>query len=180
MVTFVGSHTEGKPLRLWQVRHIVVHRLSLAGIGIPDEELTGKQIIESFRDPNLGTGGRPPYHAAILQDTTIEQMLPLAVTGSHAINYNWCSWGVCVIGNTTLRPPRPGQVESLIAACRVLACANGGLSIEGHTDLPGASGDPNKVCPGHLMPLDVVRSNALTCVSALSWPEDAQAFGFEL
>ncbi len=177
---------------MWLVGYIAVHRLTLSYYDkqanpnpIPDDELTGHLIIDRFTDESgsLGavTGYRPPYHLAVFPDGHIEQMLPLAVKGAHAKNYNWRSWGLAVIGDFRKSPPTDAQVKSLIELCRVLAIAkDGGCEIAGHTELPGSSGDPDKVCPGPHMPLGRVRSEALICDRPVAWPQDAQSIGLEL
>lgn len=179
-VHFVGSHSEGSILKPWQVKYLVIHRLHLRRLGILDKDLDGAKIIEAFKNPKMKTKGRPPYHAVVKQDAGVEQMLPLAVKGAHAVGYNWQSWGIAVVGDFTKEKPVEGQTEALLEVCRVLAVANSGLEIVGHTELPGASDDPNKVCPGEFLPLPWVRGGALICDRPMHWPQSAQEMGFEL
>lgn len=166
----------GKRLSLRHLRYLVVHRLSLARKTeanpnpVPDHLLTGADVIEAFRDPRMGTGGNTPYHSLVLLDKegTLEQLLRLGVRGSHAGDtrppgerkgYNWRSLSVAVIGNADERPITEPQYRRLVQVAYDLLPLCGELV--GHTELPYASRDPNKRCPGRFLDLHPVRTAAI-------------------
>lgn len=43
------------------------------------------------------------YHKVILEDGTIEDGRPEYIRGAHVKNYNWCSLGVCLIGDSSFK-----------------------------------------------------------------------------
>jgi hypothetical protein len=148
----------GVTLHRNNVRWLVIHRISLSEKApgnpnpIRDEDLTGEELIRRFRNAGLGTGGRCPYHVLIRHDARVEQLLPLTVKGAHAPNYNWRSLGVAVAGRTDLFPILPEQWVQLVKVCiGLIGYWPDGLAIAGHTDLPGASDDPTKQCPGQYL-----------------------------
>ena len=145
----------GLPLRHQDVQYAVIHWTSLAKRvpenpnPIQDGLLTGPLLAQAFRqNALLGTGKRVPYHVLILDDDkgTAQQLLPMSIRGSHARGYNRFSWAVAVVGEG--RPPSPPQRERLVQILAAWLPANGGLRVKGHMELPGASADPNKSCPG--------------------------------
>lgn len=162
---------EGRILKPWHLKYIIVHRISLSQRTeanpkpIPDKELNAVEIADRFKHPLMPTRGRPPYHAVVLQDrdATVEQMLPLSIKGAHALRHNWCSLAVAIVGNTDERPASKQQYEALRDICRVWAPINGGLLVVGHTELPGASGDPNKRCPGRYISLAPIAAEVNVC-----------------
>jgi hypothetical protein len=141
---------------------VVVHRISLARKTtanpepIVDAELDGPELARRFRNKGLGTGGRTPYTALARQDLALEQLLPLVVKGTHAIDHNWCSWSLAVAGNSDEEPIPEELYEVMLEALAVLAVVP--RKVSGHTELPGSSGDPNKRCPGRYVNMDHVRA----------------------
>lgn len=178
VVNWVGND-KGKPMNLYSVRLVVDHRLSLANKTegnpnpVDDRILNGFHVIEAFRNPLMGTGGRPPYHLLIKQDAlaTVDQMLPLAIKGAHASGVNWCSIAVAVAGNTDERAILPQQYQRLIGINRLLAPLNGGLIIRGHDEIPGARKDDGKQCPGRFLSMDAIRAEVAICQDA-AFPEN--------
>jgi len=168
----------GSLLQQGSLVYIVVHRLSLARKTkenprpVPDHELRGEHVVRAFRNRDMGTGQRTPYHALVCQDEagTVEQLIPLSCRGAHAgdnrpLNnregYNWRSLAVAVAGNADERNPTPPQYSSLARVCSEwLPLRPGGLFIVGHTDLEGASSDPNKRCPGQFLSVHALRRSA--------------------
>ncbi len=142
------------------LRYLMIHRQSLARqtdanpIPIPDDELDGPMLTGKFSAVVFRTGGLTPYPVLILADGTIEQLLPLSIRGAHARIYNRISLAVGVVGNTDERPMTDKQYESLVWVCQRLTPINGGLRIVGHTDMPGATRDPSKRCPGRYLSID--------------------------
>jgi len=168
-----GGFDDLMPMSLDALSHIVIHRQSLAQFDemenpqpTPDLMLDAVVLAERFRDRStqLGrhTGWRRPYHLLILadRDATVEQLIPLSCRGTHAKDYNYKSWGVALVGNSDQRPPSRAQYDRLVDTIALLSQYKDGLKIAGHTDLPGASGDPNKRCPGRFLPLGPVIEQA--------------------
>jgi len=158
------------------MKYIVIHRVSLANYDkdqnpdpISDELLNAKEVALRFKNKALGTLGYTPYHILIKQNGTIEQMLPLSVRGAHSKGYNWCSWAVAVVGNTDQNEIKDAQYHPLVLVCKYLS--RPGLEIVGHTDLPGASADPNKKCPGRFLPLEPI-------IKKISPYRDIETIGF--
>jgi hypothetical protein len=145
-----------------RIRYIVIHRISLAfktdanPHPIPDDQLGAVGLAMAFKDRGLCTGGRPPYHILICMDGAAEQILPLSVQGVHARRYNDESIAIAMAGNTDMREAPLAQHKTLVEVCKPIYKLNGGLQIAGHTDLPGASGDPRKRCPGRFLPLEPI------------------------
>ncbi len=148
-----------------RIHTLVLHRTDLSRNTphnphpISDLMLTGPELAKRFRVRGLGTGGLTPYHFLVLVDGAVQQLLPLSVVGSHARDYNYASIAVAVVGaKLETQPPLHVQSDSLVRLVAVLRGINGGLDVVGHTDLPGASEDPKKKCPGpFIVPAEVAR-----------------------
>jgi hypothetical protein len=144
---------ETRPLERNLVDLVVIHKTSVRNYEVPwnedpvaDEACDARALAERFRRPNPYTSGRVPYHFLVLRDGAVEQMLALSMKGTHAIDHNWRSWGVAYLGETPTGP----QGVALVRLVGLLAMACGETRVMGHTALPGASKDPNKVCPGKI------------------------------
>lgn len=144
-----------QPLAYDRLTYIVIHRISLARRAkgnldpIPDSLLDAPALAQRFRDRDLGTGGKPPYHFLVRQGGTIEQLLPLSLRGAHAVGYNNMSVGVAVVGDFRHQEPQVAQLTSLEALCAAMVpVKRNGLLIVGHTQVPGSSHDETKICPG--------------------------------
>lgn len=169
-------------LALASIRYIVIHRCSFAHwdalqnrFPISDYDLAGTELAKRFREnPHLGTGQRVPYHLTITTGGQVEQLLPLNRRGAHARGVNWCSWAVTAIGDTDQREMHGKQWEPLIETVRLMRDLCPNAEIVGHTDIPGASGDPNKRCPGRYLSMEAVR-RAVGPVVELVTPELAEA-----
>jgi N-acetylmuramoyl-L-alanine amidase len=150
----IAECARGDELERADLLWIVVHHTGLARLGldnpspIRDVDLDGPRLAAAFRGQHLlGTGRRVPYHVLIRYDGKADQMLPLAVRGAHARGYNATSIALAYVGETG--GPNPAQYATLLRLCRaVLVWGGSHVKIVGHTDLPDASRDPAKVCPG--------------------------------
>lgn len=142
-----------------RVEYWIIHRISLADQHLLDENLDGPALARAFSDVAMGTGKAIPYHFLILQDGIIEQLIPLSLRGAHAKGYNSKSWAVGVVGDFTKHDPTPLQWDLLTWLSRTMYPINGGLSIVGHTDLAGSSGDSKKVCPGQYLSVTQLYKN---------------------
>jgi len=169
-------------LALTSVRYIVVHRCSFAHWDalqnrhpVSDYDLVGTELARRFREnAHLDTGKRVPYHLTITAGGQVEQLLPLNRRGAHARGVNWCSWAVTIIGDTDQHEMHGEQWLPLIWTLRLLRDLRPQSEIVGHTDIPGASGDPNKRCPGRHLSLDAVRREVGPVVELVT-PELAEA-----
>jgi hypothetical protein len=153
------------PLRYSDLTCLVVHKTSVAAREdpwnldpVPDGACTAVELARRFRRPNHYTGGRVPYHFLIDRFGAVEQMVPLGARGTHAKGYNYASVAVAYLGEQ----PTPEQLAALVAICSLLVPLNSGLDLVGHTQLPGASADPHKVCPSPHLDLAWLRQAAET------------------
>jgi hypothetical protein len=147
------------------VNRIVVHHCSLSRydpIANPrpielDDDLDATGLIERFKNPSLGTGGRTPYHLLVRTSGKLEQLLPLSVRGAHARKWNVGSVAVCVAGES--RPAEEWQKIALVNSLCVLMVLYGlrADKVLGHCELDGASKDPGKKCPWPTVDMDQLR-----------------------
>ena len=154
----------------------VVHKTSVSQLGpdnphpIPDAGLDAVGLCRTFRDNpspppvGLGTAGWIPYGALITARGVVEQCAPLAVETYHARRWNPSSFAIALVGDFDAATPSPAMWRAAVNALASLAILNGGLDIHGHTELPAASGDPNKQCPGRhlsMRALEIEVANSL-------------------
>jgi N-acetyl-anhydromuramyl-L-alanine amidase AmpD len=168
---------DGNGRELSIVNNLVLHRCSLAAVGIDDSLLDAETLAAAFGSHDElrpVTGGRPPYHFLVRLHGAVEQVLPIRVRGSHAGRHNASSIGVAVVGDTRRRPMTAGQARGLVGVLAALVPYAPVARIVGHTQLDGATSDPGKVCPGeHIQ----VPSIAAAVVRAL--PEGWRAWSRE-
>jgi hypothetical protein len=115
---------------------------------------TGHEIAYTFMVG--GDLGDPAF------DGVIWQCLSLDDVGRHAKKWNTPAIGVSVIADPRVRPCSSKQMQSLIDLLTILSMVIKGepsSCIKGHMELPGSSSDPNKLCPGPLLPMDVMRED---------------------
>jgi len=146
-----------------RISHIIVHRIG--------EEI-GKTAVEvacAFRsqdnDWNKVTGRQMPYSFFIRKDGLIEQALEVMDVGWHARRWSKPGIGIAVSGNFNVEAPTAEQWESLAMLCSTLAYWLGIYELCGHTELPFASKDPDKVCPGKYLNMDDLREEVATRLS---------------
>jgi hypothetical protein len=167
--------------RVADLAYLVIHRISLAQKAdgnpdpIPDAMLSAVDIAEIFSDPKMGTGGLCPYHFLIRKDGTVEQMLPLLTRGAHSIGYNSKSIAISVAGDYRKERATQEMIGRVAAVCAHLIPINGGLRIVGHTQLPNASADAGKVCPG-----DGLHPYAISTRATMDMPQDWRRLGADL
>jgi hypothetical protein len=139
---------------------LVIHRISLEALGIPDEHLDGPAMCAAFQDPRkVGgyTGNENPYAALVrCPEGVIDQCTPLLEVGKHAAAWNERAIGVAVAGDFRKRQPHDRQWHNAVLLAAVLSQAFD-LRIVGHDELAGGSRDPDKRCPGPLWPMDRFR-----------------------
>ncbi len=148
-----GKHHTRTPLL--DIDTIAVHRI---GKSIGEDAIT---ICRRFiDDPEVAkyTGGEVPYGWIIGVGGTIWQCLPISEVGAHARRWNKQAIGVACIGDFRKHEMPDVQYGPLI---QLLAALQFGfprdLEIKGHDELPGASADPRKKCPGDKLPMHGVR-----------------------
>lgn len=140
------------------ITHIVVHRLGTS-LGT-----TAREVAAAFRDTSNHwsagsyTGGQVPYSLFIGQNGDIEQLLELKDIGWHARRWSRPGIGIAVSGDfRTDEHPTPQQWESLVSVCAILGYWIRVYHLCGHDELPRASADPYKRCPGKNLNMDDLR-----------------------
>lgn len=158
-----GKRHERLPERITVQAH---HRISFARIDDPidDAMLTGPLIAEQFRDETKFaagsyTGGEMPYTFVGRADGTIDQCLEVGDTGPHAAAWNARAIGIAWVGDFRRTYMTPEQQAACIAFSALWMAW--GARMHGHTELPGASTNPDKQCPGKLFRLLAIRHIAL-------------------
>jgi len=107
--------------------------------------------------PRIGmTGGENPYHLIIDFDKT-EQVLCLDEGGAHARRWNSKSLAIALRGDFNYKHPTPYQKSALYQLCCLLSLYLGTIDIWGHTELPSATKDPMKRCPGGYLRMEQFR-----------------------
>lgn len=150
----------------------MVHRIDFEEKGtdnpdpVPNELLDGPALLKRIT-PILKTGRA--YHALIRADEngTVEQLIPLSRRGAHAYQHNYEAIGVAVVGDFRKSPMPPEQHASLMWVCAGLGLLNSEIEIVRHDGVPGASADPDKVCPGHFIDVEATNGFVRALRSAL-------------
>ena len=88
------------------------------------------------------------YHYVILKNGTIERGRSEDLIGAHCIGQNYCSIGICLVGNFTKEKPTNEQVSSCIELCSYL-CNK--YSIKAPKNIYGHNYFYNTQCPGFLV-----------------------------
>jgi N-acetyl-anhydromuramyl-L-alanine amidase AmpD len=129
---------------------ILVHRNDVAR--------TPEAMAEFFAKEPKWTGGRFPYHFFIAKDGVVSQCAPLSIKTPGALSAaNRISIQITVDGDFRKSKPSAEQWESLIQLCAMLRQWKPTLKLEGHTEAPGRSSDPKKVCPGDKLSMPALR-----------------------
>lgn len=121
-------------------RGILVHRCETGA--------TGTEVLEAEAKAGLG------YHVFIRRDGSVDHMHAETELVWHALHWSRMCVGVALHGDfvpadhSRYSRPTSLQEESLVTLCAGLWHVYGPLPIMGHTDLPHASTDESKVCPG--------------------------------
>lgn len=166
-----------------QIKAKLIHRISFAADSggthwpdvtpIPDEELTGPLVAQRFLDtrrvdpnskhwadrPGRYTCGRSPYPFLLRTNGEIDQTSEVGETTPHAAAWNVIATATAVAGDFRKHRPTPAQMDALIPFCALWISY--GLDLYGHTEAPGASSTPGKECPGAMLPMDLLRTEAM-------------------
>ena len=130
------------------IKYIVIHRIKVSHVGYADTPSGVRRFFAEHRDGIKSTGGRYPYHYTIDCSGEIHETEDIACSTPHAGKRNGDSIGLAVIGDFREGQPRWQQVIAAIYTCAELLKQFPRAKIVGHSDLDGASSDPNKNCPG--------------------------------
>ena len=147
---------------------LILHRFSLDHPAVEKEHRIGDDWLGGSimlgRYPATGAGcttkstHRCPYHLLIRTDGVIDHLLPVFLVAHHARKWNRASIGVAVVGDFRSDAPTTQQWHTVTQLAAVFHAI--GFDVWGHTELREASHDPAKVCPGPLMPMQRLRSEA--------------------
>jgi N-acetyl-anhydromuramyl-L-alanine amidase AmpD len=132
------------------------HRISV----FPDMHLKVNQIklVDFFAKPEQKTGGLFPYHFLVTKTGAVLQFVRLSRTALGAGKYNTTSINVAWEGDFRKELLHAMQWNTGVLLTRALG--RWSETIKGHSDLSGASADPNKVCPGPFLSLDELQKAA--------------------
>jgi len=109
---------------------------------------TGPEVKKAEAQYGLG------YHYFIRKDGTVDRLYEDSALVWHALHHSTYMLSIAVYGDfhpadkSRNSKPTTAQLISLVKLCTSLWEKYGALPIYGHTDLPNASTDPSKVCPG--------------------------------
>lgn len=165
-INVIEAADDGKYRKLIKPDKVLIHRIGpklncnskecdyceSANAITNSEHNFGLHVSKWFQShPRIGlTGGGTPYHFVIGYSKTF-QCLPLKDCGVHARRWNTKALAIAVQGDFNHEHPTAYQkyaVDLLSASlCRFL----GAVDVWGHTELPEATKDPMKRCPGAYM-----------------------------
>lgn len=170
---------DGKPHeRAKRVSKIAIHRVGLDLYNHINLGPTAQDICAHFTGRNgvfpevaKATGGEVPYTFIVgggsdTYDGVIWQCLPVMDVGRHARRWNEEAIGVACIGDFRVKPPTRAQVHAVTDLC-VELCLSLGIGPEeiwGHMELPNASADRDKECPGMFFDVERLRDDVWACI----------------
>lgn len=119
-----------------------------------------------WRDrPGRWTGGEIPYHVLARHDGHLDQMLRISEFGPHARRWSWSGVALAVAGDFRAgnEPPPIAQWQACVRFTALWVSWLQRPVVEcvfGHTELPDASKDSGKDCPGIVFDMDRLRWEA--------------------
>jgi hypothetical protein len=131
---------------------VMIHRVGKDHATGADFGDTAEDICRAFTEGPAAryTGHKIPYTFVIEAGGRVAQTLPLSWVGPHALRKSpkWVS--VAFIGDFRSHPPTNEQIVSGVILGRMLlgTLALPVQAIKGHTQVPGATADKKKECPG--------------------------------
>lgn len=139
------------------IKFLIIHRIE---INHADYSPDASGVTCFFETGPGGeyTGGKMPYHYVIDQAGETIQCVEHSVSTPHARSYNPKSIGIAVYGDFRKEPPTHAQLFALVKLLTTLADCYPHARIAGHTELPNASSDPNKECPGKYLPVGRIKT----------------------
>lgn len=115
-----------------EITHLVIH-CSASPQGRGDD-------VETVRKWHMEKGWKDiGYHAVITEDGTIQEGRPEGVKGAHVYGMNYCSLGVCLIGEDSFTEEQFISLREVITRWKYTYPR---AEVVGHRDL-----DPKKSCP---------------------------------
>ena len=168
VVNIVDEVADGRIKRLdpSRVNKLIIHRVGVnlkakppVNWGNSARDIAPHFLGSAKPDAGKNLGHEIPYTFFVTPDGVVEQTLHLYDYGPHASRYNSTGIGIAVIGDFRVVPPTEEQYKSLVWLCAVVCDSTDIKSgdIYGHTDLPNASRDPTKVCPGDKLSISKLR-----------------------
>lgn len=144
-----------------EIRGVMLHRVGKDYQTGADFGDTAEEICQAFTEGPAAryTGHKLPYSFIVEEGGRVAQCLPVTWVGPHALkkSVDWLS--VAFIGDFRDSEPSEAQnVSGTILVRGLLGMIGKGIAaIEGHTNVPGATGDPRKQCPGKGLNLHEVK-----------------------
>ena len=127
-------------LRRTAVDKLVIHRTAQKSL---------EDLAKLFLNPDVGTGGKFPYHIVIFPDGSTRLCVPLNRAAPGAMIYNDSGVQIALTGDFRFsKSPTTAALVSLESVCLLMWKLFGRLPILGHTQMPGTTDDAKKVCPG--------------------------------
>ncbi len=169
-----------------QIEGIIVHRIEVS----QEDSSFGdspREVERFFVEHPIGkkaTGGDMPYPLIIEADGKITQTLPFNLIAPHAVAANPSTIGLALIGDFREQAPSGPQMKSLLQTCIQLVMAIGipteklSEHLRGHDEIPGASRDPDKECPGRILDMTDLRRRVSQSVSQIQAENTAQQMEF--
>ena len=134
---------------------VALHRCTFANSEAPfycaDDSLDAIGLAARFAvtdryAPGFYTKGTIPFTLLIKRNGRIEQLLPITAVASHALRWNVPAIGIALVGNMKEKPPTKAMWDAAVSLCAMWR--GYGLRMYGHDELPFASSDTTKRCPG--------------------------------
>jgi hypothetical protein len=157
---------------------VALHRCSFADSALPiycaDGDLDGLALAARFAvtdkyAPGWYTKGTLPYTFLVRAAGDIDQLLPVSAVSAHALRWNVPAIGIAIVGDFRKKEMPEVQRNSLLEF--VGLWARYGLSVFGHDELPFASSDINKRCPGGRFSLEKFRRELRTAYTGMAKAE---------
>lgn len=143
--------------KLTEIRGLMIHRIA-PSLGKDAIEIAASFLKTDKYEAGYYTGGKMPYTFVVLVDGEIQQSKAISVVTPHARSYNQGYVSIAVIGDFRKHTPRLAQYDSVVELCVSLVALLGRpLKVVGHTQLPEASADKDKACPGLFFPLQTLQ-----------------------
>ena len=173
-----------RPRDLASIDRLIIHRIDFSQDedgAYPDivpifvDDLDGYKVAQRFMDgrpfrPGAYTGREVPYSLLCRTDGSWDQLLTLDDISPHAKRWNATGLALSFAGDFRRHEPTAAQWQSGIEMARCLMTWLGKTDeIFGHTELPGATNDAEKKCPGGYFPMAKFRGDV-----AMALPLDRQ------
>ena len=126
---------EGMEKRSKVLEYIVIHHTAST------RDMTVQEIHQLHLNQGENWKGIG-YHFYIDKQGIIWRGRPEEMSGSHALDYNFVSLGICLSGNFEIEKPTDNQLKSLSELLQHLKQKYGNVQVVGHRDLNATA------CPG--------------------------------